>query len=993
MNNIIDLYELSPMQQGMLFHSLYTPASGLYIEQRCCRIQGMEVIAFKQAWQHACDRHSILRTAFYWEEVDKPLQVVFQSVELPWMEQDWRGFSAVEQQERLTAFLQADRVQEFVLNQAPLMRCALLQVADDTYDFIWTHHHLLLDGWCNAILLKEVFIYYEAACQGKQAVLPEPRPYRDYTLWLQQQDTLQAERFWRRTLQGFTTSTPLLNSVHQPSHLRSLFKHRQQQFVLSKNIAGKLQSFVRQHHLTLNTVIQGAWAILLSRYSQLNDIVFGITVSGRPPDLASVEMMVGLFINTVPVRVEYAPEMQLIPWLQQLQLQQSEQIHHSYTALVDIQAWSDVPHGTPLFESLIVFENYPVSIHDALKYTDLPLQINPLSTSNQVAQTNYPLTLAVLPSTEIVLQIDYDCERFSDQSIDQLLEHLQTLLCAFIDLPKQSLFALPMLTSAEQQQFWQWNQTHVQYANPDCIHQQIEAQVERTPDAIALVCQDHHLTYRELNARANQLAHWLQQQNINSQIGVCLDRGFDQIISLLAILKAGAAYLSLDPTYPSERLIWMLKDAQVKLVLTRSGILDLAPELRLNNIDYLQIDVHQSVIEEFNSDNPACPVALNQLAYVIYTSGSTGQPKGVMIPHRALLNYALAACEKFELTINDRVLQFASISFDTAAEEIYPTLMSGATLVLRTDEMLESNVFLQTCRDQQLTILDLPTAYWQQLTHSLIPHFLSHFLSSSLRLTIIGGEAASLDSVMAWQQTKIRLLNTYGPTEATIVSSWWDVLDKPSVVAIGQPIPNVQVYVLDDYLNPVPVGVAGELYIGGAGVALGYLNQPALTANQFIPNPFREPIANPCQSPYLYKTGDRVRYLPDGNLEFLGRFDQQIKLRGFRIELSEIESALEKHPAVQTAIVVLQTTQSDSQLIAYFTSASVAAPSSNLRQFLSQSLPSYMIPAAFVQLDAMPLTSNGKLIGFILQHAILALNWTINQSMASAPKLQLRNCW
>lgn len=954
MNTIIDLYELSPMQQGMLFHSLYQPESGLYVEQRCCQIRGVDVKAFKQAWQQVCERHAVLRTAFIWEAAEKPLQIVYQAVELPWIEQDWRSESAPEQ---LTRWLQHDRQQGFVLNQAPLMRCALLQVADDTYNFVWTHHHLLLDGWCNAILLQEVFAYYEAICQGQSIMLPSPRPYRDYILWLQQQNQTEAEQFWRQTLQGFTSPPPLLSLLGQ-SHRNSPdtadSSYQEQQLEFSQSATATLQSFAQQHRLTLSTLIQAAWAMLLSRYSQSTDLLFGITVSGRPSDLAGVETMIGLFINSLPVRVKIEPGMPLIDWLRQLQVQQSELMHYSYSALVDIQTWSNLPQGLPLFDSLIVFENYPSSITAALQNHTLPLQITPVPASVPAVQTNYPLTVTVLPGAALTLQISYDNQCFADQVMQRLLGHLQTLLTQMVDKAEQPLSALSLLSDPERQQQWQWNQTRIDAQDSDfnCVHQKIAAQANRTPDAVALVASNQHLTYMELNARANQLADWINQQNVSAPVGLCLERSLEQMIGLLAILKAGAAYIPLDPSYPVERLTWMLEDAQVELVLTQSDILQRLPELQTRQCFLFDVDE-----QNLHSLANLPLVAANQLAYVIYTSGSTGQPKGVMIPHSALFNYALAACQKFELSPYDRVLQFASIGFDTAAEEIYPTLMTGATLVLRTEAMLQPSVFHQTCANQQITVLDLPTAYWQQLAQNLT----RSALSPSLRLTIIGGEAASLDSVLAWrQQTDMRLLNTYGPTETTVVATWWDILAQPSKVAVGKPVDNVQIYVLDQYFHPVPVGVPGELYIGGAGLAQGYFNQPQLTAEKFLPNLFSSYLD---QASRLYKTGDCVRYLPDGNLEFLGRLDQQVKLRGVRIEPGEIEAVLEQHPAIQTAIVVLQTA-AEPQLVAYYQPAapySDSLPSpSDLRQFLSRHLPPQMIPAAFIPLEALPFTSSGK---------------------------------
>jgi amino acid adenylation domain-containing protein/non-ribosomal peptide synthase protein (TIGR01720 family) len=929
---IVDLYELSPMQQGMLFHTLYAPAAGHYIEQRICQIQGsLDIPAFKHAWQCVVDRHPILRTGFYWEDIEKPLQVVFEAAELSWIEQDWQSLTPEEQNLALEEFLEGDRTQDFELTQAPLMRCALLQIAHDTYKFVWTHHHLLMDGWCNAILLKEVLIFY----QHPHQILPPLQPYREYILWLQQQDPAQSEHFWRNHLQGVTSPTRL--SPYSQGNQTATGQSLQ----LDTTFTAQVQTFCQQHHITLNTLIQSAWSLLLSTYSHSTDILFGVTVSGRPSALVGVETMIGLLINTLPVRVQLPATADLLSWMQALQMQQQEREQYAHTALTDIQAWSEIPRGTPLFESLIVFENYPTSIATALQGKIPNLQI---SQSQGYAHPPYPLTLSVIPGNEILFQIDYYTE-FTSEFVTRLLTHLKTILETITQNPYQRLSQISLISAAEQQQLNAWNQTD-RPVSQHPVQQQFEAQVDRTPDAIALIYDDQHLTYAELNARANQLAHYLSPRTqTQTPIAVCLDRTPDLIISLLAILKLGVAYLPLDPAYPSDRLTFMLEDALVHTLITATSV---SHSFLCSSIIYL--DVHQSVIDQENSQNFTQVIAPTQPAYIIYTSGTTGKPKGVLIPHAALSNYTAAAADKFDMTVGDRVLQFASISFDTAAEEIYPALISGASLVLRSPEMIRTaETFVTTIRQQQITLLDLPTAYWQQLTQDMIAENLT--LPPSVRLVIIGGEAASAQDLKAWQPFQTRLINTYGPTETTIVATWWEV-ESAGTVSIGKPIPNVYTYVLDQNLHQVPIGIPGELYIGGSGVALGYLNQDYLTVERFIPDPFRSPFHR------MYKTGDRVRYLPDGNLEFLGRIDQQIKLRGFRIEPAEIETALKQHPDIQDAAVMLH--PDSSQLIAYYVSPTYPTIS-DLRSFLAHTLPTYMIPAAFVALPTFPLTPSGKL--------------------------------
>lgn len=469
MENIADIYELSPMQQGMLFHTLYAPKSGVYFEQRNCILHGkLNVTAFKQAWQQVVARHPVLRTSFYWEEIDKPLQVVYQSVDLPWVEYDWLGLTPTEQEEQLEAFLQADREQSFELNRAPLMRCALIKVREDAYQFVWSHHHLLMDGWCNAIILKEVLSFYEAFNKSQNLYLNTPRLYRDYIIWLQQQNNSQAEAFWRQALQGFTAPTPLVvnANVGNLSNQKEIYDHQYLQ--LSATFTAALQSLAAQHHLTLNTLVQGAWGLLLSRYSGERDVVFGATVSGRPTSLSGVEFMVGLFINTLPVRMQVSPEAELLPWLQQLQAEQIEREQYSYSSLIDIQGWSDVPRGTPLFESLVVFENYPVSLDAFLQEWSGSLEI---TKGRGFEQTNYPLTVVAIPGLEFSARIQYECGRFDTATVKRMVGHFQTLLSAIVANPFQRLKNLPLLTEPELHQLLvEWNDTQTEYPQDKCIH-------------------------------------------------------------------------------------------------------------------------------------------------------------------------------------------------------------------------------------------------------------------------------------------------------------------------------------------------------------------------------------------------------------------------------------------------------------------------------------------------------------------------------------------
>ncbi|HBL59457.1 MAG TPA: non-ribosomal peptide synthetase [Cyanobacteria bacterium UBA8803] len=838
-----NIYPLSPMQQGILFHTLSTPQFGVYVVQIHCTLDGsLNISALERAWQKVVERHPILRTSFHWQRHKEPFQVVHRQVKLPFEQQDWQETWPAQQQKRLKDFLPADCQRGFDLDKPPLMRVTLIQLADDSYQFVWTKHHLILDGWSTGLVLKEAFEIYQALHQGTDLPLTRSRPYGDYIAWLQQQDLSQAEAFWRQRLQGFTTPTPLSVDRKLGSTASEEEYHAQQKIQLSPSTTSALKSLAQQHHLTLNTLIQGAFALLLSRYSGEEDIVFGATSSGRPADLAGAEDMVGLFINTLPARVYVAPEELLIPWLKKLQAGATEARQYEYSPLAQVQAWSDVPGGMPLFESILVFENYPID--PFLPQQGANLGIRDVSFA---ASTNYPLTVVVGGRSKLSIEIEYSCQRFDAATITRMLGHLQTLLEGMVANSNQRLKDLQILTDAERYQLLvEGNDTQADYSETVCIHELFEAQVEQTPDAIAVVFKDQQLTYRELNALANQLARYLRTLGVGPEVlvGICVERSLEMIVGVLGILKAGGAYLPIDPTYPQERIAFMMSDSRVPILLTQEKLVAGLPEL---GTQVVCMDKDWAVINREREENLVNHAVAENLAYVIYTSGSTGKPKGVLIEHKSLVNYTEAAIVEYALLESDRILQFASISFDAAAEEIFPCLVRGATLVLRTDEMLSSiPTFLNTCRDWQITVLDLPTAWWHQIVSAAIGD-LGNALPESLRLVIIGGERALPERLVTWQQQvngKVRLVNSYGPTEATIVTTTCDLSGDAAVdasareLAIGRAISNAQIYILDPYLQPTPVGVPGELYIGGVGVARGYLNQPQLTAERFIPNPF-----------------------------------------------------------------------------------------------------------------------------------------------------------
>ncbi|MDY7076204.1 MAG: amino acid adenylation domain-containing protein, partial [Chloroflexota bacterium] len=960
--NIEAVYPLSPMQQGMLFHSLYAPESGVYFEQLSCTLRGnLDVPAFERAWQRVVERHPVLRTSFVWKRLDKTLQVVHRRVRLPLEQQDWRGMSLAEQEARLEAFLQAERSRGFNLAQPPLVRLALMRTEENGHSFVMNHHHLLLDGWSLPLLMKEVMTFYEAFSKDQELDLEPGRPYRDYIAWLQKQDATEAQVFWRQTLEGFAAPTPLIVDRDPTNVPDQEQDYAMQEIRLPADTTAALQSLARQHQLTLNTLVQGAWALLLSRYSGEEDVVFGATVSGRPAEMAEAETMMGLFINTLPVRVQVRPEASAVSWLKELLALQVEMRQYEYSSLTQIQGWSDVPQGVPLFESILVFENYPVD-------ASLQGQKGSLEIENvrSIERTNYPLTVVSGPGHEMALNVAYDCRRFDAGAVKRMLGHLQTLLEGIASDPEQRLSALPLLTEAERQQLLvAWNATEIPYPADRCVHELFEARVAQQPEAIAVTFpstgsgqgEDKALTYEKLNRRANQLAHYLQKLGVGPEtlVGICVERSLEMIIGVLGVLKAGGAYLPLDPAYPPERLTFMVEDAQVPVLLTQAHLRNTQYAIR----DTICLDAGWQDIAQESDENPVSGATPESLAYVIYTSGSTGKPKGTMLQHRGLCSFANAQILVLGTGIGSRVLQFASFGFDASVGEIFLALLSGATLCLaRRETLLSVPDLARLLREEAITTATLPPVVLRMLFAEDLP---------ALQKVMSVGEACSPDIVARWTPGR-QFYNGYGPTETTIGATWSLIegaSDGVTNIPIGQPFANVQVYLLDAHLQPVPVGVPGELHIGGVGVGRGYLNRPGLTAERFIPDPFPPPSVPPLPGgggARLYKTGDLARYLPDGNIEFLGRIDHQVKVRGFRIELGEIETVLSKHPAVQQATVLAREDEpGEKQLVAYVVPEDETRPDvGELRAFLKESLPAYMVPPAFVVLEAMPLTPNGK---------------------------------
>ena len=903
-DNLEDLYPLSPMQQGMLFHTVYERESGTYFEQSVFTLEGdLDIAILERAWKFVVDRHPILRSSFIWD-LEKPLQVVHREVAINIHEQDWRNQPPDSHGRNLQDYLTDDRRRGFDLKTAPLIRLALFRTADTTYKFVFSRHHIVLDRWSRSIVLQEVFESYESLCTGKEPQLSQQRPYGDYISWLADQHLEDAESYWRAELAGFTVPTPIAIDQISVNTARQGREFADERIQLSEQSTARLSEFARENKLTLNTLTQAAWALLLSTYAREQDVLFGVTVSGRPTTLSGVESMVGLFINTLPLRVKLNPDSTVLSWLQSLQEQQFALQQYEYCSLMDIQSWGEVPRGTPQFETILVFENLPVNIGSKTANSNLKIQ----SDRSYGSATGYPLTLLAMPGHRFALQLVYDRARFHFETVSRMLIHLQTVLEELVVDPERQLSEISVLRSEQKQRLlFDWNHTGTDYEKDVCVHQLIERQATLRPSAIAATFQDRQLTYAELNARANQLARHLRSLGVGpeSLVGICIERSLEMLVGVLGILKAGGAYVPLDPTFPRERLAFMIEDSDLTVLLTQESLLAELPSQRAKIV---ALDAEWDLISRNASENFANAVTADNLAYVIYTSGSTGKSKGVEVGHRALTNFLFSVQQEPGIGPDDILLAVTTLSFDIAGLELYLPLISGARVVIVESEVAADGIQLkQKVADSAATVMQATPATWQMLINA------GWHGQSGLKV-LCGGEALSRELAKELLARGVTLWNMYGPTETTIWSTTCRIeVVGDSPIPIGRPMANTQVYLLDEHQGPVPIGVAGELHIGGDGLARGYLNRPQLTAEKFIPNPFSEdPGAR------LYKTGDLARYLANGEIEYLGRIDHQVKIHGFRIELGEIESVLRQHESVRESVVVAhEDMEGERRLVAY----------------------------------------------------------------------------
>jgi amino acid adenylation domain-containing protein/non-ribosomal peptide synthase protein (TIGR01720 family) len=952
-----DLYPLSPLQEGLLFHAIASGENQAYQVQVAHRLEGaLDPVLFQRAWVEVARRHSNLRTSFLWEGLRRPLQRVQSAVELPWVVEDWSTLPQPAQDSALNGFLDRERAKGFRLEEAPLFRCALLRVAGDVHWFVLSRHHLITDGSSSVLIMNEVFRLYDAWSAGKSIELKPVRPYRDYIAWLQRQDLASAEQYWRQMLAGFRAPTSLPRDRTGSSGVN----YAKCDTLLSTAQTAHIKAATRDVKVTVNTILQGAWALLLSRYSSEEDVVFGYTVATRPVELEGVEEMTGVFLNTVPLRTVVSDNARLAAWLRDLQLRQAQAREFDYAPLMLIQEWSEVPRGAPLFESHFLFDKHPVE----------HVNNSPLRETERrgVDWTNYPLSLmSAVVGDRLLLQLSYDQDQFEEETIQRMLGHLERILVQVAANPDMRLSDVDIMRPEERHRvLHQWNKTNREFPGDRCCSELFEAQVMRTPEAIAVVHGHRELSYRELNVQANRLAHHLKDLNVkpNARVAVCLDRGIEAVVGLLAILKAGGTYVPLDPSYPVERLRFMLEDCEPTVVLTQGQLTErwAGRGKKYPTVDLAAQQASWSTFSESNLDRAELNLDTGQLAYIIYTSGSTGQPKGAMIRHNGMINHIHGMLEKLPPHSATAFLQNAPLSFDVSVWQIIaPLLEGGRTVIADPDTVVDAEKLHALLKEKGITLMELvPSLLKELLRHSatLTPE---ERALPALKAVIAMGEVLPTAMVELWfaLYPGLPLANAYGPTEASDDISM-AVLHEPlppgtARVPIGRPLHNLATYVLDRNLQLVPIGVPGEICVSGVGVGAGYWRNETRTKSAFVANPY----AGEDRGNVLYRTGDLGRYRADGNIEFLGRNDFQVKVRGFRIELGEIEARLLEQTGVREAVVIArEDAPGEKRLVAYMVGDFDAG---QLRTHLKQTLPDYMVPAAFVNLERLPFTPNGKL--------------------------------
>ncbi|MBD3266705.1 amino acid adenylation domain-containing protein [bacterium] len=935
------IYPLQPMQKGMLFHALREPDDVFYFEQFRYRLQGrLDINVCEQAWNRLLQRHELLRSVFVSHNVPQPVQIVLKQRQVDFHFQDLRAIPAAERVTRLNELLRQERQKGFDLSRDVLIRIRVYQCEDQVYEMVWNFPHILLDGWSGGILQSEFITLYEALRNDTNPQLPPPADYNHYLDWQERNHSQENDRvYWRQCLREYDTlaSVPRWRREDRAQQ----YIAAEYDFFFTQEQTQKFNQLATRLDCTVNAILQTLWGILLARYNQCEDVVFGTVVSGRPPEVEGIDRMIGLFINTLPLRVRMDTSSRVEDVIQNTQAQFMASLEHDSMSLAEIQNLRN--SSSELFDHLYVFENFPIDTTQFQRVNQQTLGFE-VTAVEIFEQFNYPFGILIQPGNELKITLKYNQAVYCHKRMTRIESHCRTLLNQVLSNPSIPVHELEILSTSEKQNvLHNFQGERAEYPEKKTIIGLWEEQVIKTPHHIALRMQGHSLTYRELDRKANTLAHELQHRygiEPENRVGVLLHRGWYGLISLLGIMKAGAVYLPIDPSYPRERIDFIIQDAQCNLLIVQeeTNTLINQPHDRVCKVD---------TISWHDQEKPKTPIGSRDLAYMIYTSGSTGQPKGVLLEHRGFINMIQQQINAFAVGEDDRVLQFASCSFDASLSEIFMALLSGACLVLVPNEsILDIPRMVELINHEKITVVTFPPSYLRAMDRVEFPH---------LRVMITAGETL-IEQDAQYYASRLRYFNAYGPTEASVCATYHEL--SPAEIGkrpipIGPPLANTSIYILDPNLHPAPIGVVGEICIAGPGLARGYWNRPQENKQKFIPNPFAE-------KEKLYRTGDLGYWCDTGEMVFLGRKDSQVKIHGHRIELGEIEKQIQRVPGIRQALArVVEKEDSEKTLVAYYVSAT-SVPADDLRDNLKTFLPNYMIPGYFIPLNEIPLTPNQK---------------------------------
>ncbi|MEV2250526.1 amino acid adenylation domain-containing protein [Streptomyces sp. NPDC050147] len=917
-NALAEVWPLSPLQEGLLFHTSFDgEGPDVYALQTVISIAGpLDPECFRASWQALLDRHAALRASFHERKSGAPVQLIARTVQLPWQETDLSGLAEPERTARAAELAAQEHAKRLDLAAAPLLRLLLIRLADQRHQLVLTTHHILMDGWSMPVLLNELATVYAAG--GDTRTLPPVAGYRGYLAWLNRQDKAAARAAWQAELTGVEEPTLVTTADRK----RTAVLPRECRLDLSGPATRALTELARTQGLTVNTVVQGAWALVLARLARRTDVVFGATVAGRPAELPGAESMVGLLINTLPVRVRLRPELPVLELLTGLQQRQSELMAHQHLGLAEIQRAAGPGAG---FDTLVVYESFPRAPEPRGDRTETYT----ISGGETRQATNYPLTVGVTPHDRLRIELAYRPDLCEAMEAERIAARLVRVLEQVAADPLVRVGEIELLAAGERARVvGEWNAT-ARPVGSETLVERIRAWAVRAPDAVAVRCGSEAVSYGELEARSNRLARYLRRQGVRSEsrVGLRLSRGVEMVVSMLAVWKAGGAYVPLDPEYPADRLEFMTVDSGASVVIDAEWLDEARAEIA------------------WEADGPLEASAdLDQLAYVIYTSGSTGRPKGVAVAHRGVANLVEAMGPVLGAGPGEVTLQFASFSFDASVLDVAATLASGGTLAIATgEERTDPQALAAMIRNSGVTVASVVPSLLGVLDPQAVP---------GVRNWVLGAERLTAGLAAKWR-ARAGLWNTYGPTEATVMTTAValpaGLTSDDEAPAIGSPLPNTQAYVLDEFLRPVPVGATGEVYLAGAGLARGYLGRRELTAERFVACPY-------AGGGRMYRTGDLAKWSDDGLLHFQGRADEQVKIRGFRIELDEIETVLTTHPDITQATVIVR----DDRIAAYTVSEAELDPAA-IREFATTRLPDHMVPATITALETLPLTPNGKI--------------------------------